>query len=471
MRRYGRLVRVDRGGQPQATRGEEENPAVPHASWRGTILAALASYIDAGSIVAGAAGLALWADEYGLSTGAVGLIAAFSSNAISAGVGALAGGWLADRYGRVRVYRWDLLLYAFGLLWIIFATAPWMLVAGYVLTGLAVGADVPASWTLVTETAPAGRRGQRAGVAQLLWALGPIVVLLLALALSGLGVLGIRLVFAHLLVVALVLWVLRGRMEESTEWRSETSTARVTLAGVRELLSRRYLAPLLLLAGMYGIWNLKAGTSGFFMPYILRTVGAQSQAQALALQCAAFVIAMAITFGVFMRLIDRSSHARLYGAGIAFQIVTLLLLALLPLRPGVALTYVLLSGIGSGLGAQAFFPLWNTESFPARLRATALGVMFAVVRIGLGLWSLFVPGMALSTLAWVLTAFVLTSSVFGFAYLRVRRFTRTSDRREVADAAISVSQRLTTSRNEKPPGSPSPSSPTLAGSETPGRLA
>src|ERR1700741_2569155 len=86
-----------------------------------TVLAGLASYIDAGSIVAGAAGLALWADHFGLTSGMVGTIGAFSSNAISAGVGALVSGWLCDRLGRKRVYQWDLLLYAFGLLWIIFA--------------------------------------------------------------------------------------------------------------------------------------------------------------------------------------------------------------------------------------------------------------------------------------------------------------------------------------------------------------
>src|SRR3954453_16731715 len=133
------------------------------------ILGAMASYIDAGSIVAGAAGLALWADQFGLGSRAIGLIGAFSSNAISAGVGALAGGWLCDRLGRRHVYQWDLLLYAFGLVWIIFATSPWMLGTGYVFAGLAVGADVPASWTLIAETAPARQRGRYGGAAQLLW--------------------------------------------------------------------------------------------------------------------------------------------------------------------------------------------------------------------------------------------------------------------------------------------------------------
>src|SRR4051795_13208497 len=153
-------------------------------AWRTTVLAGMASYIDAGSIVAGAAGLALWAEHFKLSSGMVGAIGAFSSNAISAGVGALVSGYLCDRLGRKRIYQWDLLLYAFGLLWIIFAASPWMLVFGYVLTGLAVGADIPASWTLIAEHAPDGRRGRHTGMTQLLWGLGPLVVLVLALVLG-----------------------------------------------------------------------------------------------------------------------------------------------------------------------------------------------------------------------------------------------------------------------------------------------
>ena len=91
------------------------------------------------------------------------------------------------------MYQWDLLLYAFGLLWIIFATEPWMLVFGYVFTGLAVGVDVPASWTLIAEAAPKGKHGRHGGLAQVLWLTGPLVVLLMGLALSGAGLLGVRL--------------------------------------------------------------------------------------------------------------------------------------------------------------------------------------------------------------------------------------------------------------------------------------
>src|SRR5712675_2176585 len=80
--------------------------------WKNTILAGLANYIDAGSIVAGSAALALWATAYHLSTSFIGLLGAFSANAISAGIGALIGGRLCDMFGRKRIYQYDMLFYA-----------------------------------------------------------------------------------------------------------------------------------------------------------------------------------------------------------------------------------------------------------------------------------------------------------------------------------------------------------------------
>ena len=76
--------------------------------WRNTILAGLANYIDAGSIVAGSVALALWKEIYGLSDNFIGLIGAFSANAISAGVGALIGGILCDKFGRKKIYQYDM---------------------------------------------------------------------------------------------------------------------------------------------------------------------------------------------------------------------------------------------------------------------------------------------------------------------------------------------------------------------------
>jgi inositol transporter-like SP family MFS transporter len=423
-----------------ARRAEEvgapgDAPTSTREDWKNTVLAGLANYIDGGSIVAGAAGLALWAGVYGLSSSFVGVIAAFSSNAISAGVGALVGGRLCDVYGRKKIYQWDMLLYAFGVLWIVFSLSAWMLVLGYVLAGLAVGADVPASWTLIAESAPDAHRGKHSGVAQILWYLGPAVVLLMTLAMSSLGVLGIRIVFAHLFVVALVLWAMRRGMAESSVWEraqspethgteegstSAEASADDAAGSMRQLLTRSNLGSLLFLAGMYGIWNLFAGTNGFFLPYILRTVGSESQATSVALQGAIFVLSMLSIAFVFMRLVDTTNQKYLLGFASVIQVVGVGLLAVFHLTLPVALGYVLLIGIGQGMGQQSFFQLWSGELFPTLLRSTAQGLMFAVVRIALGIWSFFVPTLThnagFHTVAWILTAFVLTSGVIGWVF-------------------------------------------------------
>jgi len=387
--------------------------------WKNTILAGLANYIDAGSIVAGSAALALWVEQYRLSQSFVGLIGAFSANAISAGIGALIGGRLCDRIGRKKIYQYDMLFYAFGMLWLVFAMQPWMIVVGFVLVGLAVGADIPASWSLIAEMAPAGARGRHSGVAQVLWYLGPVVVLLLFLVLAPLGVLGARIVFAHLAVVAIVLTALRSRMQESTLWEQAVAGGQSTAASVRELFSARNVRAMIFLVAMYGLWNLWAGTNGFFFPYILRTVGAQTQAASVALQAAGFTVSMLSIGLVFMRLADRVNQRLLFMVAALIQIVGMSLLALFPLTLPLAMLHVFLMQFGGGFGAQSFFQLWSAELFPTLQRATAQGVTFAVVRIGLGLWSFFVPVLTatgFTTLAWILTGFLVASGLVGLIW-------------------------------------------------------
>ncbi len=84
--------------------------------WRWTILAGMASYLDVGSIVALGVGLALWQEYLGLSNSALGLLAAIGPNAIGAAIGAFIGGRLGDLLGRKRIYQYDLLVYALGIL-------------------------------------------------------------------------------------------------------------------------------------------------------------------------------------------------------------------------------------------------------------------------------------------------------------------------------------------------------------------
>lgn len=387
--------------------------------WRRTLLAAMANYIDAGSIVSGAVALPIWAGHFGFGDSFVSFLGAFSSNAIAAGLGALIGGRICDLLGRKKIYQWDLLLYAFGTLWIVFAAHAWMLLLGFFLVGVTVGADVPASWTLITETAPNTQRGRFAGLAQVLWYVGAIAPLLLGMALLDLGMLATRIIFAHLFVVALVTWALRQRMTESSMWKKAQQRERDQATGsqaIRRLLTRRHAGALAFLIVMYGVWNLVAGTYGIFFPYILDAVGNTSDRANLALQAVWFVsTALAVGF-VYMPLIDRVNRRKMLICSTALQLAAFVPFILFGATLVTSLINVVLFGAGAGIGQQALFQLWSGELFPTLLRSTAQGFMFGVVRIALGGWLLMLPWVqkwGFQTLSVILFAMLLVSGAVG----------------------------------------------------------
>jgi MFS transporter, SP family, inositol transporter len=141
--------------------------------WKWSILSSLADYIDAGSIVAAAAGLTLFAQKFKMSGTTIGLLAALGPNAISCGIGALIGGRLGDLFGRKRIYSLDLLVYMVGTLLVVFCANLAMLIAGLMVMGLAVGADVPTSWSLIAEFTPGKARGKMMGLTNIFWYIGP----------------------------------------------------------------------------------------------------------------------------------------------------------------------------------------------------------------------------------------------------------------------------------------------------------
>jgi len=170
---------------------------------------------------------------------------------------------------------------------------------------------------------------------------------------------------------------------------------------------------------MYGIWNLWAGTNGFFGPYILRTIGSQTQATSLALSAGGFLVGVASIYFAFMRYSDQVNQRTMLAIAFAGQITGMALMAIFPLTLPVVLGYLLLTAAFGGFAAQQFFQLWSGELFPTLVRSSAQGLMFAVVRIGLGIWSFFVPVLitvGFKPLAWILTSFLVISGGIGVAF-------------------------------------------------------
>ncbi|ELB8840719.1 MFS transporter [Listeria monocytogenes] len=365
-------------------------------SKKGTIAVSLTNYLDSGCIVAGASGLTLWATQFGLSSFAVGLLGAVSANAFGSAIGALIGGHLADKYGRKFIYTYNMLVYMLGVTIIMFAMNFPMLLIGFLVTGLSVGAGVPASWTYISEMADPSIRARNIGISQFAWSCGPAIIFTLGIIVSPLVLLGNRLLFLSLLIVAFVAWQLQRKLEESKDWEAEQvkmkeSGNRLEHPFKTAFSSMVNVKSVLFLVGVYLFWNLVAGAMGFFMPFVYETVGGLSNTQANLLQAVLWILTAASTYFGFAKFGDRVSHRGLFFVGALMAVASWVVLTFVGMSWVGLWTFVILWGISAGIGAQAFYALWSTELFPTKYRGGVQGVMFFLVRGSTGVWSIVFP--------------------------------------------------------------------------------
>lgn len=163
---------------------------------------------------------------------------------------------------------------------------------------------------------------------------------------------------------------------------------------------------MILLIGIYGFWNLVAGTMGYFMPFIYETVGGLTSAQANLLQAFLWILTVIATYVIFIRLGDKVNRKLLFSIGAGMGIAAWMILTFGGMGIVELLLFVSLWGIAAGFGAQAFYGLWSAELFHTKYRAQAQGLMFFVARIGVGLISLVVPIM-ISTLGFKVAGLIM----------------------------------------------------------------
>jgi inositol transporter-like SP family MFS transporter len=394
-------------------------------SLKSTIAVSLTNYLDAGAIVAGASGLTLWQNYLGLSAGNLGWLNAISANCFGAALGAIIGGFLADRYGRKKIYTYNMLVYMAGVAVIMLSMSYPMLLLGFLITGISVGVGVPAAWTYISENSEVGKRGRNIGISQFAWGVGPAIILFLGMLLApgkageasgvlfgfvkkvaaiflgndasvaSVNVFSSRIIFGTLFIVAFIAWNLQRKLNESKDWEdAQSEQNQVKQPGVFSSFGSIFtnkinVRAILFLVGIYITWNFVAGVMGFFQPHIFENAGGLSNAQANMLPAIQWLIIVAVTYFGFAMFVDKVNQRWLYFVGTAIGVAAWVILVFVGIKNHSALwTFTILWGIHAGLGVQAFYALWASELFPAKYRAAAQGVMFFMVRSGAAIWGL-----------------------------------------------------------------------------------
>lgn len=380
---------------------------------KSTLAVSLNNYLDAGAIVAGASGLTLWKEYLNLEEIHLGWLNALSANALGAAIGAIIGGFLADKFGRKFIFTYNLLVYMLGVLIIMCTVNYPMLLTGFLITGISVGIGVPASWTYISESSENNKRGRNICISQMSWGFGPMIILLFgmlfapggyfyapveSLAYSIVGVdaskaavevFSSRVVFFTLFIVALVAWNLQRQLQESSEFTSSKSKDKSGIVDNIKLLfsNKTAVKTVCFLASIYLTWNLVASVMGFFQPHIYETAGGVSNEQANMLSCVGWAFVVVITFGLSF-LIDKLPHKLFYVLGLLAALATWFVIIGGVNGMGGLWAFSILWGINGGLSVQIFYALWGSELFPAKFRAGAQGLMFFIVRGLSAVWGL-----------------------------------------------------------------------------------
>ncbi len=397
---------------------QEERPSLTGGdgggSLKSTLAVSLNNYLDAGAIVAGSSGITLWQNYLGLSEMHLGWLNALSANALGAAIGAIIGGFLADKFGRKFIFTYNLLVYMTGVLIVMLSMNYPMLLAGFLVTGISVGIGVPASWTYISESSEVNNRGRNICISQMSWGLGPMFILFFGMLLAPGGVLygpveslgravmgadaaqaavevfSSRVVFFTLFVVAFVAWTLQRQLEESKEYTQQKTSDNSSIVDNIKMLFTNSVAvkTVAFLATIYLTWNLVASVMGFFMPHIYETAGGLSNETANMLSCVSWVFVVVTTFLISF-FVDKVAHRLFY----VFGLVAALTAWLLIIGGGVTTIggiwlFTILWGINNGSSVQVFYALWGSELFPAKFRAGAQGLMFFIVRGLSAVWGL-----------------------------------------------------------------------------------
>ena len=299
---------------------------------------------------------------------------------IGAVVGGIVFGALSDRYGRVRVLTWTIVLFAVFTGLCAIAQGYWDLLIYRTIAGIGLGGEVGIGMALAIEAWPAKHRAKAASYVALGWQFGVLAAALLTPVL--LPHIGWRGMFVVGIFPAFVAWYLRVRLHEPeifSQKQTELSTQKISKLESFKLLVKDNATTKVSLGivvltsvqnfGYYGIM--------IWMPNFLSKQLGFSLTKS-GLWTAVTVCGMMAGIWIFGRLADkigRKPSFLLFQLGAVISIITYSQLT----DP----TAMLVAGAFLGMfvnGMMGGYGALMAEAYPTEARATAQNVLFNLGR-------------------------------------------------------------------------------------------
>ena len=294
---------------------------------------------------------------------------------VSAAIGGVFFGWLADKIGRTHALIFSMLLYSIFTACCGLAHSVLQLAIFRFLLGLGSGGEWAAGGALVAEMWPAENRGKAIGIAQASWAVGyALGATITAVIMPHFGW---RAVFFVGVLPALVTIWIRRSVKEPEIWQQKAATMPLRSMFQGKLGRATLITASMNAASLFAWWGLFT-----WIPRFLSLPVSQGGRGLNIVQTSEWTIIMqagtALGYLSFGYLADIFGRKRVY---VGFLLVAA---ALVPLyahtrNPHLLLLFGPVVGF-FGTGFFSGFTIIASEVFPTAVRGTAMGVVYNVGR-------------------------------------------------------------------------------------------
>ena len=295
---------------------------------------------------------------------------------IGAVIGGIVFGALSDRFGRVRVLTWTIVLFAIFTGMCAFAQGYWDLLIYRTIAGIGLGGEFGIGMALAAEAWPAKHRARVSSYVALGWQCGVLGAALLTPLL--LPVIGWRGMFLVGVIPAIAAWVIRNKLHEPEVFVRSNAKKKPAVEAFKLLVKDKATTRVSIgIAVLCSVQNFGYYGIMIWMPsFLSKQLGFNLTKSAL--WTSVTILGMMAGIWVFGQLADRIGRKPsflLFQAGAVVMVLVYSQLA----DPNVmlwagALLGMFVNGMLGGYGALM------SEAYPTAARATAQNVLFNIGR-------------------------------------------------------------------------------------------